>query len=102
MYVVKLNSASNISIVKTSYNFFYPDNVTLKHHRITKAMQLNKLVLNKNKEQKLVKIFKDNMSQNNFCMHLIFSKIFCSSSEDALIYMDSWFLMISETVNFCN
>ena len=33
-------------------------------------------------------------------MHLTISNIFFSSSQDALIYMDSWFLMISETNNF--
>ena len=63
-------------------------------------MQLNKLILEENKEKKLVNCFKNKMSQKDFCMFLTFSKIFCSSSKDALIYVDSWFLMISETDNF--
>ena len=40
------------------------------------------------------------MSHENFRLHLTISKIFLSSSKDAFIYMDSWFLIISETDNF--
>ena len=63
-------------------------------------MQLEKVVLDVNEEKKLVKRLKDKMSHKNFCMHLTLLKMFCCSSRDALISMDSRFLMISERDNF--
>ena len=63
-------------------------------------MQLNKVILDDIEKQKLVKCFKNEICHKNFCMFLTLSKIFCFSSEDALIYMDSWFLVISETKDF--
>ena len=63
-------------------------------------MQLNKVILDDNEKRKLVKCFKNKICHKNVCMHLTLSKIFFSSSKDALIYMDSWFLNIAETYNF--
>ena len=74
--------------------------MTIQELQIVQAIQLNKLVLDNDEEQKLVKCFKNRIVHENFCMHLSLSKIFCSSSKDAFIYLDSWFLMISETDKF--
>ena len=74
--------------------------MTIQELQIVQAIQLNKLVLDNNEEQKLVKCFKNRIVHENFCMHLSLSKMFCSSSKNAFIYLDSWFLMISETENF--
>ena len=63
-------------------------------------MQLNKLVLDKNIEQIVLKFFKNKMSHENFCMHLTLLKKFSFSSKDALIYIEIWLLVISETDNF--
>ena len=75
-------------------------NTTLQKLHIVQAIQLNKLVLDNNKQHKTFKCFKNKISHKKFCMHLTLSKKFYSSSKDALLYMDSWFLMISETENF--
>ena len=40
------------------------------------------------------------MSHENFCLHLTLLKMFYLSRKNALIYMDSWFLMISKTNDF--
>ena len=80
--------------------FFYTGKVTLQEFYIVLAIQLNKLVLDINKEQKIVKFLKDITSHENICMRLTLSKMFCSSRKDALICMDSWFLMVLETDNF--
>ena len=74
--------------------------VTLQELQIVQAIQLNKLVLNNNEEQKPIKYFKDKMVHENFCMHLTILKTFFTSSKYALVYMDSWFLIILETDNF--
>ena len=63
-------------------------------------MLLNKVALDDSKEQKLLKSFKTQMSHEKLCLHLYLSKIFFSSSKDALVYMDCCFLIISETENF--
>ena len=63
-------------------------------------MQLNKLILDNNKENELIKCLKGKISQKNFCLHLTLVKIFCTSNKDAMKLMDNCFLMISETDNF--
>ena len=63
-------------------------------------MQLNKLILDSNEKQKLVKCFIDKMSHKTICMHLTLFKMFHLSSKDALIYIDSCFSIIIETDNF--
>ena len=63
-------------------------------------MQLNKVILDGNIEQKIVKCYREKLGHKSYQMHLTLSKTFCSSSKDALMYMDTWFLIISETDDF--
>ena len=89
-----------IVLLKNFSKQFFSGNATLLQHRITKDFLLNKVALDDNKKQKLVKCIKDKMNHKNFCLHLSLLKIFFSSSKDAMVYIDSCFLMISDTGDF--
>ena len=82
------------------YTHLFSGKVTLQKHRIIKAIQLNRLVLDENEKQKIIKCFTNKISHKNFCMLFTLSKTFYFSIKGASIYMDSWFLNISETKNF--
>ena len=58
------------------------------------------MILDDNQEQELVKCLREKLNNKNFCLHLTLSKTFCFSRKYALKYMDSWFMMNSETDNF--
>ena len=56
-------------------NFFLGKETLQKNH-ITKSLMLNKVVLDENKNRKLVTCLKSKMSLENFHLHLTISKIF--------------------------
>ena len=64
-------------------------------------MHLNKLVLDVNEHNKIVKCLKSKIRYNNVSIHLKLSKLFCSANDYALKYVDCNYVMaIFKTADF--
>ena len=63
-------------------------------------MQLNKLVLNVNEYKKIVQFLKSKLRYKNIDIHIELSRLFCSSNDYVIKYVDICLMMIYMTEDF--
>ena len=83
-----------------SYKNLFTETFSLKELRFVKDMQLNKLVLNVDEHNKIVKFLKSKFKNKNIDIHIELLRLFCSSADYVMKYIDTCLMMIYKTEDF--
>ena len=95
MLLVNINAQSILN-----YKYLFTETYTLKEVRFVRDMQLNKLVLNVKEYNKIVKFLKSKLRYKNIDLHIELSRLFCSSNDYVIKYIDTCLMMIYKTEDF--
>ena len=79
---------------------FFSDGVALQKLITVRSLQINKVILDNEKQKKAFELFKNEMNIDSFCFFFTLASVLCPPSRDVINFSDCWFQKIFETEKF--